>query len=97
MISKAHEIDPQGDYRLIPSDDPSGLPHEGFSLIQSAFTFNNIPGMDTKVRRSGPRRPTQARWRHGEHRFRAGNLLARMGVVLKKDFPRTAMPSRAIP
>ena len=28
----------------------TGLPHESFSLIQSAFTFDNIPGMDTKVR-----------------------------------------------
>lgn len=50
MISKAREIDPRGDYRLIPSDDMTGLPHESFSLIQSAFTFDNIPGMDTKVR-----------------------------------------------
>jgi hypothetical protein len=29
---------------------PAGLPHGSFSLIQSAFTFDNIPGMDTKVR-----------------------------------------------
>jgi SAM-dependent methyltransferase len=50
MVAKAHEIDPQGDYRIIPDDDMSALPHEGFSLIQSAFTFDNIPGMDTKVR-----------------------------------------------
>jgi SAM-dependent methyltransferase len=50
MISEACEIDPHGDYRLIPTDDLSGLPKEGFSLIQSAFTFDNIPGMDTKVR-----------------------------------------------
>jgi len=50
MIFKAREIDPQGDYRLIPDDDFSALPHGNFSLIQSAFTFDNIPGMDTKVR-----------------------------------------------
>jgi SAM-dependent methyltransferase len=50
MVLKAREIDPKGDYRLIPSDDMTGLPHESFSLIQSAFTFDNIPGMDTKVR-----------------------------------------------
>src|SRR5271157_1444025 len=50
MVAKAHEIDPLGDYRVIPGDDMSGLPREGFSLIQSAFTFDNIPGMDTKVR-----------------------------------------------
>jgi SAM-dependent methyltransferase len=50
MISKAHEIDPAGDYRLVPGDDLSALPREGFSLIQSAFTFDNIPGVDTKIR-----------------------------------------------
>ena len=50
MVAKRHEIDPQGDYRLIPGDDMSGLPHASFSLIQSAFTFDNIPGLDNKVR-----------------------------------------------
>jgi SAM-dependent methyltransferase len=49
MITKAHDIDPQGDYRVIPGDDMSSLPGESFSLIQAAFTFDNIPGMDTKV------------------------------------------------
>jgi SAM-dependent methyltransferase len=50
MIAKAHEIDPRGDYRLVPGDDMSALPSRGFHLIQSAFTFDNIPGMDLKVR-----------------------------------------------
>jgi len=50
MVAKAQEIDPQGDYRVIPDDDMSALPHAGFSLVQSAFTFDNIPGMETKVR-----------------------------------------------
>src|SRR5271167_382270 len=50
MIAKAHEIDPRGDYRVIPSDDMSSFPCESFFLIQSAFTFDNIPGMDRKVR-----------------------------------------------
>ncbi len=49
MVSRARETDPQGDYRLIPGDDMSALPAAGFSLIQSAFTFDNIPGMETKV------------------------------------------------
>jgi len=49
MVAKGHDIDPQGDYRLIPGDDLSTLPREGFSLIQSAFTFDNIPGMEMKV------------------------------------------------
>jgi SAM-dependent methyltransferase len=50
MIAKAREVDPPGDYRLIPGDDMSILPPESFSLIQAAFTFDNIPGMETKVR-----------------------------------------------
>jgi SAM-dependent methyltransferase len=50
MITKAHELDPGGDYRLVPDDDMSALPRQGFDLIQSAFTFDNIPGMDMKVR-----------------------------------------------
>ncbi len=50
MVSRARELDPQGDYRLIPGDDMSALPAAGFSLIQSAFTFDNIQSMETKVR-----------------------------------------------
>jgi len=50
MIALARAIDPQGDYRLIPCDDMSALPRAGFSLIQSAFTFDNIHGAETKVR-----------------------------------------------
>ena len=49
MVSRAHELDPEGDYRVIPGDDMSALPRASFSLIQSAFTFDNIPGMETKV------------------------------------------------
>jgi len=50
MVLKAREIDPRGDYRVIPGDDFSGLPRGGYSLILSAFTFDNIPGMETKIR-----------------------------------------------
>ena len=50
MVAKALEIDPTGDYRVIPGDDMSGLPRESFSLVQSAFTFDNIPDADMKVR-----------------------------------------------
>ncbi len=49
MVKEARRLDPHGDYRVIPGDDMNGLPRESFSLIQSAFTFDNIPGMDTKV------------------------------------------------
>ena len=50
MVFRARALDPQGDYRVIPGDDMSALPPASFSLIQSAFTFDNIPGMETKVR-----------------------------------------------
>ena len=50
MLARARQADPNGDYRLIPGDDMSALPRAGFSLVQSAFTFDNIPGMDIKVR-----------------------------------------------
>jgi len=50
MVAKAREIDPGGDYRLIAGDDMSALPRAAFSLIQSAFTFDNIPGAESKLR-----------------------------------------------
>src|SRR5208283_1054567 len=50
MLTKARAADPEGDYRFIPGDDMSALPAASFSLIQSAFTFDNIPGMESKVR-----------------------------------------------
>lgn len=50
MVSKAHEIDPRGDYRVISGDDMRGLPRGSFFLILSAFTFDNIPGMRTMAR-----------------------------------------------
>ncbi len=49
MLARAREIDPAGDYQLIPGDDMSALPPAAFSLVQSAFTFDNIAGMNTKV------------------------------------------------
>jgi SAM-dependent methyltransferase len=50
MLSRAREIDQDGDYRLIPDDDLTELPQRSFSLILSAFTFDNIPGSETKIR-----------------------------------------------
>jgi SAM-dependent methyltransferase len=50
MLSKARGIDPKGDYRLIPDDDMTGLPQGSFSLVLSAFTFDNIPGKENKIR-----------------------------------------------
>ncbi|HVM92505.1 MAG TPA: class I SAM-dependent methyltransferase [Terriglobales bacterium] len=50
MLDHARQSDHAGDYRLIPGDDMSALPHGCFGLIQSAFTFDNIPGKETKAR-----------------------------------------------
>ena len=50
MIAKAHELDPTGNYRFVPGDDFSGLGPAAYDLITSLFTFDNIPGFDTKLR-----------------------------------------------
>lgn len=50
MIRKAHELDPPGDYRLLPGDDLSGMQRCSYDLVLSMFTFDNIPGRENKVR-----------------------------------------------
>jgi SAM-dependent methyltransferase len=63
MIRKARELDPSGDYRLIPAatfrattkatttcDDLSGFPSGAYDLVLAAFTFDNIAGRQTKLR-----------------------------------------------
>ena len=55
MIRKARELDPSGDYRLLPSDQVRGddlgsLPSGTYDLAMAAFTFDNIAGWDNKVR-----------------------------------------------
>lgn len=46
MLSKAHEADPGGDYRLVLNDDFSAFPETSLDLVLSAFTFDNIPATD---------------------------------------------------
>lgn len=50
MIAQARELDPEGDYRLTADDDFSSLSNDHFDLVLSAFTFDNIPGWELKVR-----------------------------------------------
>ena len=50
MIAKARAIDPGGDYRLVKDDNLSEFQAGAFDLVLSLFTFDNIPGFDTKVR-----------------------------------------------
>jgi SAM-dependent methyltransferase len=43
MLAQALLLDPQGSYRLIPSDRPPELPRQAYDLVLAAFTFDNIP------------------------------------------------------
>jgi SAM-dependent methyltransferase len=49
MLARARERDPQGDYRLVPDGDISSLPAASCDLVLSAFTFDNVPTMESKV------------------------------------------------
>ena len=50
MIAKARELDPVGNYQLIKNDDLSEFEAGAYDLVLSLFTFDNIPGLETKVR-----------------------------------------------
>ncbi len=50
MVGIARERDPAGDYRVIEDGDFGVLNPDGYDLVLSAFTFDNIPGRDNKVR-----------------------------------------------
>jgi SAM-dependent methyltransferase len=49
MLARARLRDPEGDYRLVPDGDLSSLPASEFDVILSAFTFDNIAGMEKKL------------------------------------------------
>jgi SAM-dependent methyltransferase len=50
MVAKARELDAHGDYRLLREGDFTPLGGERFDLVLSMFTFDNIPGRETKLR-----------------------------------------------
>ena len=50
MIAKARELDPSGDYRIVKDDNFSAFEAGAYDLVLSVFTFDNIPGFETKVR-----------------------------------------------
>jgi len=50
MIAKAKDLDRDGDYRLIQGEDFGEFEAGAFDLVLSAFTFDNIPGFDRKVK-----------------------------------------------
>jgi|ERR1041385_1462956 ubiquinone/menaquinone biosynthesis C-methylase UbiE len=49
MLTFARRRDPDGDYRLIPDGDLSGLETGAHDLVLSAFTFDNIPTLEKKL------------------------------------------------
>lgn len=50
MLALARERDPTGDYHLVGEDGPIEFPGASFDLVLAAFTFDNVPGPETKVR-----------------------------------------------
>ncbi|HEY3273525.1 MAG TPA: methyltransferase domain-containing protein [Methanocella sp.] len=50
MVRKARGFDPSGDYRVIGDGDFSLLEGRTFDLVQSVFTFDNVPTRAQKVR-----------------------------------------------
>jgi SAM-dependent methyltransferase len=49
MVRKA-KLDPEGDYRVVEDGDLSEFGDGVFDLVLSAFTFDNIPTMEKKVK-----------------------------------------------
>lgn len=49
MIRRAREIDPSGDYRIIPEGGLSAFAGRSFDLVLCAFTFDNIPSKGRKI------------------------------------------------
>ena len=49
MLARARERDPAGTYHLLPGGDLGGMPSGAFDLVLSAFTFDNVPTLETKV------------------------------------------------
>jgi len=50
MLARAREIDPEGDYRLVPDGELPDLPAGSFDLAFAAFTFDNVPDIGHKTR-----------------------------------------------
>jgi ubiquinone/menaquinone biosynthesis C-methylase UbiE len=50
MVKKARELDPAGDYCLVKEGGLNQLKDNVYDLVLSAFTFDNIPTMEMKVR-----------------------------------------------
>lgn len=49
MLSIARELDPSGDYHIVSDGKYSYLGEGKFDLVQSIFTFDNIPGWENRT------------------------------------------------
>jgi ubiquinone/menaquinone biosynthesis C-methylase UbiE len=49
MLKKARHIEPSGDYQFVTNGNYDHLGTNQFDLIQSIFTFDNIPGWDNRT------------------------------------------------
>ena len=49
MLDQARQLDPDGDYRLVPDGDLSSLVPGSYDFVLAAFTFDNIPTMAKKI------------------------------------------------
>ncbi len=49
MIAQARALDPAGDYRLVEDARYEQLRRGGFDVVLSAFTFDNIPGVERRT------------------------------------------------
>ncbi len=49
MLESARELDPDGDYRLVPDGALPGLEPASFDLVLSVFTFDNVPDLEHKA------------------------------------------------
>ncbi len=50
MLAHARSRNPEGEYTLISEGDLTPLPDGALDLVLSAFTFDNVPTRETKVR-----------------------------------------------
>jgi len=49
MVGYARQHDPDGSYTVIEDGNFQSLPESGFDLVQSAFTFDNISGLERRA------------------------------------------------
>jgi ubiquinone/menaquinone biosynthesis C-methylase UbiE len=49
MLDIARKIDPSGDYQIVSDGNYQHLGINRFDLVQSIFTFDNIPGWDNRA------------------------------------------------